>query len=178
MTRRIGTLALALALLAGSLKADESELKKAQADILALAKKIADGKDVSREAAVIRKKHDELNAVMHAFKPSNKGGIGTGEAISTDGIEGKIIALTKRTLPAATLEKEKQQLVRAAQISEAIAEITRHYVHYRRSRRFAAYADEMKTAAKELRKAIEGGKPAEVKAAATRLNTVCTDCHS
>jgi hypothetical protein len=124
MTRATATLALALALLAGSASAADDDDKKAtlkaQADVLDLAKKIADGKDVATEAGAIRKKYDELNFVMYAYKHSDKGGIGTGllpkkspEGKGIDGIEHKLQRITsgKEVLDDAAIKKQKDALV-------------------------------------------------------------------
>lgn len=163
---------------------DDKEIKKAQADILDLAKKIADGKDVSKDAAGIKKKYEELNTVMHAYKPSPKGGIGTGlEPKAGDGIELKIINLGKRALPPATLDKEKGALVKLGHINIAMAEITMHYAPAKPKggkgpKDWKQYTTDMKNASIELVKAAKAGKAADIKAAANNLNNACNNCHS
>lgn len=179
-------LLLAMVLLAGGdvRAAADDDTKKAQADILDLAKKIADGKSVATEAAALKKKYEELNTLMHAYKPSQKGGIGTGLGPAKgDGIEIKVINLGKRALPAATLKKEEQALTKIGYINAAMADITMHYAPTKPkggkgAKEWKQYCSDMKEASLELIKAAKAGDPKQVKAAATKLNDSCNSCHS
>ncbi|MFO0879980.1 MAG: cytochrome c [Gemmataceae bacterium] len=182
------TLALMVAMVTGPQNAqafdDAKEVKKAQQDILDLAKKVADGKDVSKEAADIKKKYEELNTVMHAYKPSTKGGIGTGlEPKAGDGIEIKVINLGKRALTSAALAKEKEALVKVAYINAAIADITHAYAPAKPkggkgAKEWKQFCEEMKKSSLDLAKAVEAGDTAKIKAAANNLNNSCNNCHS
>jgi cytochrome c556 len=182
------TLALMVAMVTGPQNAlafdDAKEVKKAQQDILDLAKKIADGKDVSKEAAEVKKKYEELNTVMHAYKPSPKGGIGTGlDPKAGDGIEIKVINLGKRALTSAALAKEKGALVKVAYINAAIADITHAYAPTKPkggkgAKEWKQFCDDMKKASLDLAKAVEAGDTAKIKTAANNLNNSCNNCHS
>lgn len=183
------TLSLVVVLALGSNQAqafdeEDKEVKAAQKDILDLAKMISEGKDVSAQAGAIKKKYEELNTLMHAYKPSPRGGIGTGlEPKASDGIELKIISLGKRALPAATLTKEKDALIKMGHINVALAEITMHYAPAKPrggkgAKEWKQYTTDMKNASLELIKAVKAGKAAEVKTAANNLNNSCNNCHS
>jgi soluble cytochrome b562 len=179
-------LLLAVVLLAGGdvRAAADEDTKKAQADILDLAKKIADGKNVAQEATAIKKKYEDLNTLMHAYKPSEKGGIGTGLGTpKSDGIEIKIINLGKRAVPGDTLKKEQQALTKIGHINAALAEITTHYAPAKPkggkgAKEWKQYCSDMKEASLELVKAAKANDAKQVKAAATKLNDACNSCHS
>lgn len=163
---------------------EKADIKKAQKDILDLAKKIEEGKDVGSDCAAIRKKYEELNTLMHSFKPSPKGGIGTGlEPKAGDGIEVKIINLGKRALSPAALTKEKSAIVKLGYINAALAEISMHYAPEKPkggkgAKEWKAYCEEMKKASMELVEAANAGKLPAIKTAATNLNNSCNNCHS
>jgi cytochrome c556 len=177
-------LLLAAALVVGDARAADEDTKKAQADILDLAKKLADGKDVEKETPAIRKKYEDLNTLMHAYKPSEKGGIGTGLGPKKgDGIELKIIALGKRPLPAATLKKEADALVKLGYINAALADITTHYAPAKPkagkgAKEWKQYTKDMKEASLELVKAAQASDVKKVQTAANNLNNSCNNCHS
>jgi cytochrome c556 len=179
-------LLLGVALLVGTdaRAAADEETKKAQADILDLAKKLEGGKDVTSDAAAVKKKYEDLNTLMHAYKPSPKGGIGTGlQPKAGDGIELKIIALGKRPLPVATLKKEADALVKLAYINAALADITMHYAPTKPkggkgAKEWKQYCKDQKDASMELVKAVKDGDAKKVQAAANNLNNSCNNCHS
>jgi hypothetical protein len=177
-------LMLAAALLVGDARAADEETKKAQADLLDLAKKLADGKEIDKETPAIKKKYEDLNTLMHAYKPSPKGGIGTGlEPKAGDGIEMKIINLGKRELKAPALKKEKDVLVKLGYINAALADITTHYAPTKPkggkgAKEWKQYTKDMKDASLELVKAAKAGDTLQVKTAANNLNNSCNNCHS
>lgn len=187
MSRSFGAMALTLAILvvAGNVKADDEdseEVKKAQKDVLELVKKITNGaKDVSTDAAKIAKKYEDLNTVMHVYKPSRNGGIGYGKPAVGDGIELKIIDLGKRATDAA-VKAQKKELLRLANINLAMVEIAKQYAPSKPkagkgAKDWNLHAADMKKATLELIEAIKEGKGAKVKAAANNLNASCNNCH-
>jgi len=163
---------------------DDKEVKEAQKDVLDLCKDVTDGKaekDIDAKAAKIKKKYEELNTVMHVFKPKDKGGVGFGKA--GEGIELKIIGLGKRKLAAGAMAKEKDELVKMANINLAMAAITKHYAPAKPKggkgkKDWEGHADDMKKAAEALRKAAKAGNAEQVKAAANDLNNSCNNCHT
>src|SRR5262249_10579659 len=100
----------------------------ANKDVLDLAKDLQEGKDGAAKVADIRKKY-ELEDVMHVFKPSTKGGIGYdgGPRGATDGIELKVINLSKTALSADELARQKLPLAKLAYINAAIADVATKY---------------------------------------------------
>jgi hypothetical protein len=186
------TLCLAVALTAGSPavgaaddKDDKEEIKKAQKDVLDLAKEIEQGKNVSAKAAAIKKKYEDLNTVMHAYKPKEKGGIGTGipGLGKGDGIELKLNNLGRRALAKAALQKEAAQLVKMGYINAAIAEIAEHYAPAKPkagkgAKDWKQHSADQKKAARELIAAAQAGDSARVKTAANNINNACNNCHA
>jgi cytochrome c556 len=156
------------------------EVEDAQKEILDLAKRIQGGKDVSGRAAAIKKKYEELETVMHGFKPRAKKGIGYDEKT---GIEQKVMSLAKDELSADAVKKEKDRLVRMAYVNAAIAEVAAQYAPAKPkggkgAKEWKRYADDMKKSALELGKAAQAGDPAKLKTAASALNNACNGCHA
>lgn len=177
---RLGLLAFfmaSLVVLTADLRAtaaDKEDLKKAM-DILAELVK-SDGKGA--EAA---SKKTSIDVVMHLFKPANKGGIGVGE--KGEGIEPKIIALSKKALPADQLKKEADILITLARQTKAIADINEFHgpakkVANKDPKDWKKYNDEMRKFSVDLVKAIESGKADDVKKVSTSLNSSCVNCHT
>src|SRR5262245_57088819 len=107
---------------------DKKAIKEAQKDILDLVKAIEGGsKDVPAKVKAIKKKFEDLGPIMHAYKPSTKGGIGfeAGAKGAGDGLESKLLGMAKRNLSADALAKEKAALIKLAYVNMAIAEIAR-----------------------------------------------------
>lgn len=153
--------------------------------VVRLAKLIGEGKrdsaDLAVEARAIRRGNDELNDIMLAFKPKDKGGAGYGKM--GEGIELKVIGLGKRALPAATLTKEKDDLIKLANLTLAVAEVTAHYAPAkprggRGKKDWDRHVADLKTGAKALRQAARDGKAAALKSAANVMTNACNNCHT
>lgn len=162
---------------------DEKDQKEAQKAIHELAKLLADGKDGAAKSAEVKKKFEDLEPIMHSYKPSPKGGIGYGMAGPGDSIEQKIINMGKRTTAAATLKKEQADLVKMAYINAAIADIAVHYApakpkNGKGAKEWKQFCADQKTASLELVKAVQAGSSEKVKAAATKMNDACNNCHA
>src|SRR5262249_31351355 len=124
-------LLLGVALLSAPARGADDEEKEVKAAAEAV-KKLAgnlDAKDVEKQAADIAKKHD-IEYVMHQFKPRNKGGLGIGEQPipgMKDSIELAIIDFSGKKAPnAETIKQNQADLIKMAQITQAIAEINQH----------------------------------------------------
>jgi len=180
---------LALVILAGrgssalAQKEEDKEVKEAQKDILKLAKDIEAAKKV--DTAAIRKKYEELEPIMHAFKPFAKGGIGFDQKKGPeDGIEVKIQNLAKDSISAGTLRRDKANLIKIAQVNIAIGRIAQHYAPEKPKpggkgpKDWKKYNDDMIKAAQDFIKAAKAEDPAKLKAAATEINSACNKCHS
>src|SRR5262245_20414975 len=178
------TLSLAAVVLTGRyLPEVQAQAGGANKDIAELAKDLQEGKDGAAKVADIRKKY-ELEEVMHAFKPSPKGGIGYDAAPKgpTDGIELKVINLSKRELSAADLAREKQALVKLAYINAANADVAVKFAPAapkggKGAKEWNGYAADMKKAALDLSAAAKGGDAARLKKAAANKTNACNGCH-
>jgi len=151
---------------------------------IAAALEKGDNATAKMEAETLVTKIEELNEVMHAFKPrkAKKGatGLGVGHkagVVTPDGIELKLNAITRDGITAGELKKEGAALVVAAWQTAAIAEVTIIKASDKNRDEWLNLAAEMKTGAKELAVAAKGGSVAEVKTAVTKLNNSCTTCH-
>jgi Cytochrome C' len=147
-----------------------------------LARLTENPKHLSRGAALLRKKHDELEDVTKAYKPRRRGGIGIGQPALHDGIEMKMRNLSKKTLTAAELKTDKHDLVRLANLTVAINEVVRLFPPVKPAggkgvKEWLQYVDDVKKGAEELRKAARAGDAAAVRRAATRINDGCISCH-
>jgi len=179
-------LALALVFLAGpgytlaGKDDDNKEAKEAQKEILKLAKDVAAGKKI--DATAIRKKFEELEPIMYAYKPSTKGGIGIGKPGPGDSYEQKIINLGKRALSPANLGKEKADLIKMAHVNITIAHIANQYPPKAKGgkgpKEWRQYNEDMIKSSEDFIKAVKAEDPGKVKTAAANINSACNNCHS
>jgi hypothetical protein len=191
MNRHASRLAAA-ALLAGGIWAlatadgrgqETDEVKQAKAAVTKVVTAMKQGGNAGPQAAEAAKKV-AIEDLMIAFKPRNKGGFGIGPkgAVTPDGIEQKIINMSKRALTPPQVGKQKEPLIEMTERAKAIAEITQHYMPPKKAganpANWKKYTQEMKKSADDLAGALKGGNPAQIKSAATDLNASCTNCHS
>jgi hypothetical protein len=171
-----------LAASAGSRAADDEDkkaVKEAQDAIVKLTDTMVKGKgNTKAEAEAIRKKFDDLKPIMYIFKPRAKGGIGVGPKGPRDGIEFRFQDLGKKSSAAAQIAKQKEDLIRAAQITKAVGDVADLYVPKKDAAKWKKYNQEMKKGADELIEALEKGDPAKIKAAANNVNSSCNQCHA
>ena len=161
---------------------DEKAAKAAQKDIVELAGSMKDGKLNPAQVQAVRKKH-ELEHIMYVFKPREKGGLGVGPKGPGDGIEFKLINLGKRAPAKMALQKQKDDLIRMARVTAVMGDLTALYPPPKSKMGktpadWKKYSEDMKKTALEFIKAVEGGDPRKVKAAAENVNTSCNDCHT
>jgi hypothetical protein len=186
MTRFVRTLGLCSFLLVVALNTSTApvhafdEIADAQKAILEMAKEIEAGKDVSSQAAALKKKLEDLAPLMAAYKPKARKGIGVGSG--KDGVESKFIALGKRAT-AAILTMEKDDLIKMGYVNLAIGETTLHFAPEKPKggkgkAEWVKHTKEMIEATKEFIEAVKGGNAAKVKSAANNVNNACNNCHS
>jgi hypothetical protein len=163
--------------------ADDEDEKKARKEAQEAVLKLVDSMngnkgDIKAQAAAIKKKFDELEPIMWIYKPRNKGGLGMGK--DGAGIELELGRLSgpKARLTPAKIAELKPDLVKAAEISRAIAEVSDLYAPKKDVSKWKNYNKEMRKAADELIQAAKGSDPMQVKKAITNLNASCTNCHS
>jgi cytochrome c556 len=190
MNRRAGITfaAIMLALSLWSLtaySADDDDDKKAIADAQKEVIKLMDamnGKkgNVQGQVQAIRKKFEELKPVMWVYKPRKSGGIG----MSKDGasIETELAKIgnprSKAKFTPKKLADLKDDLIKAGELSRAVAEITDLYPPKKDVPKWKGYTKEMRKAAGELIEAAKSDDVAKVKKAANNLSASCTNCHS
>jgi cytochrome c556 len=192
MKRRAG-ITLTAALLALGLwsltaySADDDEKKvrlEAQKAVLDLMESVNGNKgDVQAKAQAMRKKFDMLEPIMWVYKKKSKDGIGMGKN-GEDDIEltmGKVGSKVAKGMTPAKIKAMKTDLVKAGQISRAIAEVTDLYAKdyaKKNPAKWKDYTKEMKKGANELIEAAKGDDVAKIKKAANNLSSSCTSCHS
>jgi hypothetical protein len=178
-------------LLGGLVLASAIGLVQAQApglEILDLAGMIEKGKnakEVEARVAGLKKRYEELNDLMHVFKPKKRGGIGYGPD-PNNGIEAQIQKMDRsreKEVSRVTLQKEKAELIKMAYINLAMARVVRAYAPDRpkggkTKKDWDDYADAQEKAARDLLKSVKAGDGKTARDAITRLNGACTSCHS
>jgi hypothetical protein len=172
----------ALLLLAGSVALSQDKSEKSPGSLVELAKLSEEGQDVSKAAEALKEKYKELKNVMSGYKSRARKGIGTGPASPEDGIETKIIALSKQAPTAATLKKEKADLLRVAHVNVAVSEMARLYkpkkARQGKTRKdWLKYCDDLKQGAEDLIKAVKANDPKAVQRGAAALQAACNRCH-
>jgi len=183
--------ALALAFTAVGVARDDEDDKDtiaARKDVLDVLKAVESGKgdkDLENLAAGIKKKDVELNNLMKVYKNKDKGGLGYGvKPDAKSGIESKIIELQRnaRGPAVATLKKEKNDLIKLAQLNIAMSEIARpHFqkpMEGKGKKDWDKWLDDQKAASKELIEAVKKEDGKGVAKAAKELLNSCTECHS
>ncbi len=195
-------LAVALFLASGlsvlALAGDDEPTPEAKAAAAAI-QKLADdaGKkdweSITKDGSALGKKHDLVD-VMNVLKlrkvdPKTKivlGGAGVGKVpgkITPDGIEARIISLTKKPMVKATLDKEQADLIRMAEVTAAIAATAAHQcviqakMGKKDPTQWREWSKDMYESSQDLIKALKAKNTADIKTAANKLNTSCNECH-
>lgn len=191
MNRRAG-MAFAGTLLALSLwsltaySADDDEdkqaIKEAQQAVIKLMESMngAKGGAVKAQAEAIKKKFEELKPVMWVYKPRNKGGIGMKDGSSIE-TEINRLTSTKARLNDKKVAAMKEDLIKAGELSRAMAEVTDLYAKQYAKKdegEWKKYTQDMRKGAEELIEAAKSGNAMRVKKAASNLASSCTDCHT
>ena len=191
-----GVLALSVCLLTSAITrgdddddaADIKEAAKATDALKKLVEAIEAGKekDIPKLADELNKKTDLKHIMWSAYKPRKKGGLGVGAkpgTIRPDGIEAKIISMSKKPLPANQLQKESEDLIKMAEVSKAIAEIADRNAPQKDEPKkpkadWKKFNDLQKKSSKELIDAVKAKDPDKVLDATKNLYSSCTNCHS
>ncbi len=138
---------------------------------------------LKQRADAVAKSIEGLDDVMNLLKLRARGGLGLGNtpgAIAPDGMEAKVVNLSKRPLTQPQLAKESKELVRLAYVNAAIAQVSESRTDADGSKdpkAWQKWSVDMRQAALELADAAQAMDPVRVKAAAKKLNTSCTECH-
>jgi hypothetical protein len=163
----------------------DNKVKPIQKDLLEIAADLEAGKDVANKVKAFRKKHTDLDEVMHAYKPRMRGGVGVDPKSDpkSDGLELKFGNLSKRPLAPAALKKEKELLIKAAYVNLAMAKLTMEYPPEKPkggkgAKEWTKLTQEMEKGTKEMIEALKKDDPVALKKAATEVNNACNTCHS
>jgi cytochrome c556 len=141
----------------------------------------------ARKDAEALAKTIELDSVMDLFKLRAKGGLGVGTspgAVTPDGIEAKVMAMAKKPLTQQELDAQSAGLTKAGQVIAAVALVARHKCPVMQKtgdkdpKKWQELTQEMHTGALAVAAAAKAKQPAELKTAATKLNSTCNNCHS
>jgi hypothetical protein len=130
-------------------------------------------------------KDEDLEDVMHLFKPRKDKGLGIGDkagAVKPDGIELKVIALAQNAPPQKEVDEYSGDLARAAYVAAAIAEVAIVKTPDKKEKDkdpkdWKTWAEAMRQGSLELASAAKAKKPADVKKAAEKMDTNCKSCH-
>ncbi|MBM4097499.1 MAG: cytochrome c [Planctomycetes bacterium] len=130
----------------------------------------------------------DIESVMRAFKPRAKGGFGVGAKAglvpaNQDGIEAVLPNLQKKGVAKSDEAKMAEPLTELAHRVAAIAAVTAHMgpekdQGVKTKKKWAEFNEMMKEGAESLASAIKEKKWADVKKAAGKMNSSCSECHS
>jgi hypothetical protein len=166
------------------------EIDKGQLDAAkTTAAALAGLKDAAKDSGSPLKADDvELLDIMNLLRLRSKGGLGFGlkppttGLASTDGIESKLLGMTKPAAINAAL-KQPDDLVRSAYILVAVSGVCDAHPPKKKgangkgAKEWADWTDEMRTAALQLADAAKKKDTAAVKATVNKLNGTCSSCH-
>ncbi|HEX5270966.1 MAG TPA: cytochrome c [Gemmataceae bacterium] len=184
-------LALALVCLTAGQAADEKDMKdKLDKLVKTGTDKPADVEKAGADFAKANKIDNEsIKDVMDFLgkrdpkKPNEAWGIGkTPGDIKPDGIELKLREMAKKALSKAQLAKEQDALAEIGARTRAIGSISlasppKKALPGKDPKDWKKWSEDMIKASAEFDKAVKGGKPNDIKDAATKLNSSCVDCH-
>jgi len=194
----MGTLALGLCLWTASVTRsaddddDAMDIKEAGKateglkKLIDLIDKDKDKNEIAKAAEDLDKKTDLKHIMWAAYKPREKGGLGVGDKdakFKPDGIEAKLINMSKKEMSEAQLKKEGPALIKMAETAQAMADIAERNTP-KKDEPKKPIADWTKTnkaqrdAAKELIDAVKANKADKVLDATKNLYASCTNCHS
>jgi hypothetical protein len=185
----LGLLALGLVLTGGSSRADFDAGVKAALEKIATALENNKTADASAAAKALAKKVEELNDVMHAFKPrTGKGkikGWGVGNkagVVVPDGIELKYNSVGRDGITPQQLAKEGDAIAESAWVTAAICSVAIHKPSEKvkgaaKLKKWTEYAEGAIEGAKELAKAAKDKNASAVKEAIVKMNNKCNSCH-
>ena len=132
------------------------------------------------------KKFDEVADLMHLYRPRNKGGMGWGSTAganpATDGLEKKIQEFAK-AVPA-NVAAQVANNVEAANWMAALADLTlakaptKDAAGGKTKKAWIGWSEDIKVATNDFAKAAAKKDGAAMQKAASRINTLCVNCHS
>jgi hypothetical protein len=173
-------------LLGGSGRAGEGKDPRESVEKIAQAFEKGDHAAAKSQAEALAKSIEELGDVMDLMKPRKPGkkvfGVGkTPGAIKPDGIELKLIDLSKEGISKADLGKEsdvlRQMAYRAAAITQVALVKPADTAKGAKLKLWNDSGVQARDGVLELAKAIKSGNPDAVQKAAAKAVTGCNNCH-
>jgi len=144
-----------------------------------------DWKALSMQGQPLARMHD-IADVMNLMKIRKNGGVGVGRvpgAVQPDGIEARIIRLSRSPMAPVTLGKEQTELIRMAEHLAAIASVSVHQCNVAQPKgaknpaRWKEWMEELHKASLDMIMAAKDKKPENLQDAAKRAYRTCTECH-
>jgi hypothetical protein len=143
---------------------------------------------LKHEAEAVARRYKNLRPLMRLFKERTKegGGLGVGKkpgSIQPDGIERKIRALAAAAPTGGELDEQRDALVRMAQVTAAVAAVTRHKCEVRHKtgyldpKDWERWSEGVQQSSSDLGEAVVARDGSKVQAAAANLYANCTSCH-
>ena len=182
----VGLLAAGFFLSAGSSRADIDK-KEMNSTLAKIAKALESGDDATatKLAEDLAKKVEDLDDLMHSFKPRNKKGLGVGSkegVVQPDGIEQKLNSISRDGITPGQLKKEAENLTEAAWMTAAIAKVTVYKAPAKDKGKktkanWSKYSKGTIAGAQEMAKASKDMDVNAVKTAAVKVNNNCNSCH-
>jgi hypothetical protein len=166
---------------------DIKEAQKAAEKLKKLTDAIAEGRE--KDLAELKKSLNDATDLKHimwvAYKPQAKGGVGANpkpDSSTGMGIERKLDLIAQKGIPQTQLTRESADLIRMAQVAQAVAEIAEMNTPKKDEAKktvadWQKFNKEQKDAAQDLIDAVKANNPGQVRTAATRLYGSCTSCH-
>lgn len=157
---------------------EEKELREGLLKMVAAMEK-KDDAEVKKLAAELAKKF-ESESIMFMHAERSKGGLGVGlkpDEAKPDGLEKKVIALSKKALPQDQLDGEASALTQMGFRMAAIAEVTAIQVPDKDKKIWADSSAAYKAGGLELAEGAKAKKPDMVFQAAKKIDASCLKCH-
>ncbi|MBV9124928.1 MAG: cytochrome c [Planctomycetes bacterium] len=181
-------LAVWFGLIAGPGNAADDETNPKDA-IAKMADALERGNPAAAQAGVASLKDAEPDDIMPVFdlRTAKGGGLGLGPtrgAIQPDGIEKMIQQLAKTAPTSDQLARESKDLLRAAYVSQAVAQVipdkcpVKVKTGEKDPNDWKTWTADMATNSTAFADAVKSGDPEKVHAAAMKLDASCTACHN
>jgi hypothetical protein len=141
--------------------------------------------DVTKIAKEIGEKYEELDKIMHLFKTRKKKGLGVGAkagAVSPDGIELKLLDLSKKEVNGAQLSKQGKALEKMGYHIASIAHIALvkappNDCGPKKVKDWNGWAEDLKTGGLDLAKSAKAKDADGANKAVSKINASCANCH-
>lgn len=129
-------------------------------------------------------REDLTTITMKLFAVRTRGGLGLDSrpAKNLDGIEARLVALSRKPLPPAELAKQADEIARFAYATALLGELTHALAPEKdegkkKRAEWVEWSVQMRDAGRQLAEAARAKNPKDVRAAAAKVNASCASCH-